>query len=271
MLRYLKRAFFATARLPLVGRAPFNVLFVALIFAAGFNREWRSIWLFGAWIELAYLWVLATNKRFQNAVDAEALAQEQTDPQAQRRRLVKQLAPEAMRRLDQLQSQCNQAIDTARRSGTEDYALQSQRDGLDRLSWFYLKLLLARQMLTTQEPNAAAAEMRRQMSQLEKDVASTTGSPSVRESKAETLRILRRRFELLQRRGEALEQIDADLARIEAEAALAVDNASLGPQSEHFGGTITLATAMLETDLFGASQLTVDALDQRYQATLEKN
>ena len=33
-------------------------------------------WLIGAWLELAYLYVLSTNKRFQNAIDATQLQSE---------------------------------------------------------------------------------------------------------------------------------------------------------------------------------------------------
>lgn len=266
MLRYIKRAFFATARLPLVGRVPFNLLFVAVIFAAGFNREWRPIWLFGAWVELAYLWVLATNSRFQKAVDAEELAREQTDPEAQRRRLMKQLAPDLARRLGLLQQRCDRAIETARQAGIEEFALQSQRDGLERLSWLYLKLLLARQMLTAQDAGSTQQTLQTQMERLRADIAASSASESVLQSKQETLRILERRSELLARRGQALEEIDADLARIDAQADLAVENASLGTEAPHFGPTITMTTAMMESDLFGAARQTVESLDQRYQS-----
>ncbi len=264
MVRYLKRAFFATVKLPVFGRVPLNLFIVALAFAAGFNREWRAVWLFGAWVEFAYLWVLVTNKRFQNAVDAEVFASEQSDPDLQRRRLISQLTPDARARLETLARKSLAAVEAARRGGTEEYELQSQRDGLDRMSWFYLKLLLARQLLMTQEPNAAGSQLRRQISELEQQLVARGGSEAVRQSKQETLRILNRRLELLQRRGQALEEIDADLARIEAQADLAVENAALGPQSMSLAGNITLASAMLETDLFGASQSAVDSLDRTF-------
>ncbi|HRK31490.1 MAG TPA: hypothetical protein PLD59_10465 [Tepidisphaeraceae bacterium] len=270
MLRYIKRAFFATIPLPILGRVPVNLIFVTLVFAAGFNREWRPIWLFGAWIEMAFLWILANNTRFQKAVDAEALARLQTDPLAQRQHLTSQLLPPARKRMDQLSANCASALDIARRSGIEEYVLQSQRDGLDRLSWLYLKLLLARQMLDTRDADTTGSQLRRQLTQLENDLASPTVAESIRESKRETMRILNRRLELLQHRGQSLAEIDADLARIEAQASLAVDNASLGPQSEHSTSTISLTSAMLENDLFGASQATVDSLDQRYQERLEQ-
>jgi hypothetical protein len=133
-----------------------------------------------------------------------------------------------------------------------------------------LKLLLARQLIDSKDADSSGSQLRRQITQLEVDLASPAVAESVRDSKRETLRILNRRLELFQRRGQAMEEIEADLARIEAQTSLAVDNASLGPQSEHFTSTITLASAMLENDLFGASRATVESLDQRYDRLLER-
>ncbi|MDW8262804.1 MAG: hypothetical protein RMJ35_09795, partial [Phycisphaerales bacterium] len=85
-------------------------------------------------------------------------------------------------------------------------------------------------------------------------------------SKEETLRILQRRMELLARRAQTIAEIEADLVRIEAEVDLALENATLGPQATCVTGSVKLATTMLESDLFGASQRDVDALDASYRS-----
>lgn len=263
MWKYVRRAFLATARLPLVGRVPFNLIFVAIVLAAGVR--WRAVWMFGAWMEAAYLLLLAGNPRFQKVVDAEELAAERSDPELQRRRLVTQLDPAPRARLQQLQSRCERAIDIARGHGQEEFALQSQRDGLDRLAWLYLKLLLARQLLDAQGKTTSAAALRAQGDQIEAELRSDGLVATVRQAKEETLRILRRRLELHERRGQAIAEIEADLDRIEAEVDLAVEHATLGPAGTRPAGEVRLATAMLESELFGDSQSTVEALDRVYE------
>jgi hypothetical protein len=263
MWKYIRRAFLATVRLPLVGRVPFNVIFVALVFAAGVR--WRAVWMFGAWLEAAYLLLLAGSPRFQKVVDAEELERQRSDPHLQRQRLIDQLDPPTRARLTQIQNKCDHAVNIARGHGQEEFALQSQRDGLDRLTWLYLKLLLAGQLLNAQGKTTSAVGLRAQCEQLESDLRSSGLAETVRQSKEETLRIIRRRLELHERRVQALAEIEADLDRIEAEVDLAVEHATLGPAGARPSGEVRLATAMLESELFGESQSTVEALDRVYE------
>lgn len=262
MWKYLRRAFFATVRLPLIGPVPFNVILVAILFAAGLR--WRAVWIFGAWLEAAYLLLLAGNPRFQKVVDAEERQREQSDPHLQRQRLISRLNPATRARLARLEERCDQAIEIARGHGQEDFSLQSHRDGLDRLTWLYLKLLLARQLLEEQSQTASAASLREQCEQIESELLRELPE-SVHQAKTETLRILRRRLELYERRRQASIEINADLDRIEAEVDLAVEHATLGPAGIRPTGEVRLATAMLESELFGESQATVEALDRVYE------
>lgn len=270
MLRYLQRAFWATVRLPGLGRVPFNVMYVAAVFALGFVRELRPIWIFGAALEMVYLYFLASNARFQKMVDAEDLAAEREDPALQRQRLTQQLAKPARDRLAGLERKCSSAIDIAHRNGAEPYATQSQKDGLDRLGWIYLKLLLARQMLNSHEQTTGETSVRIQLEKLQTELAYNQLPPTVRESKLETQRILERRLELLSRRTQTTSEIDADLARIEAEVDLAVENAALGPAAMGVGGSVKLATSMLESDLFGSSRNDVESVDQSFGGAREE-
>lgn len=262
MWKYIRRAFTATIPFPVLGKLPLNLVFVALVISLGAVREWRPVWLFGAWLELAYLWILATNERFRKAVDAEELAAEAADPQLQRQRLTEELSPAARTQMSQLDARIRSTLDAAARAGQEPYLMQSQRDGLDRLSWLYLKLLLARQMLDTEDAGATGSQLRRQIDQLTADLAEQ-GPESVKSSKRETLRIAQRRLELYQRRAQAMEEVKADMARIEAQVELAFENALTGT-SAATSESLNLTTVMLESDLFGSSQRDVDTLDQLY-------
>jgi hypothetical protein len=46
---------------------------------------------------------------------------------------------------------------------------------------------------------------------------------------------------------------------------LAVEHATLGPAGSRPAGEVRLATAMLESELFGDAQATVEALDRVYE------
>lgn len=259
MWKYIRAAFLLRIR-----RVPVNLIFVAAVIALGAVREWRPIWLFGGWLEAAYLFFLASSTRFQKWVDGQQLLAEQMDPELQRQRLLSQLAPNTRKRYDALAGKCENALDIARRNGAEEFSLQTLRDGLARLSWLYLKLLLGRQFLEMQNPSSAAG-LDRQIDEISAELSKPTLSDALRKSKSETLRILRRRWELLSRRAQTIDEINADLARIEAEVDLAVENAALGSAAPHSTFSVTLATATLETDLFGASQPAVESVDRMYE------
>lgn len=266
MWKYVRRAFFATVPIPLVGRVPLNAIFVAAAAAAGLR--YRAVWVFAAWLEAAYLLLLSSNARFQKVVDAEELAAAAADPELQRRRLAEQLTPGARERQASLERRCDRAVELARQNGVEEFVLQSNVDALRRLSWLHLKLLLARQALNLPEKQALPDALRAQAAELDRELADPSLPESVREAKRETRRILERRIELLDRRGLAMQQVEADLDRIEAEVDLAVEHATLGPGAANAAapaGEVRLTTALLESELFGDQQNTVEALDRLYE------
>jgi hypothetical protein len=262
MWRYLKAAFFARLPIPGLGQVPLNLLAVAAFAILGLGHP--AFWLLGLGVETAFLFGLATNKRFQRAVDAQGMRVEQVDLEAQRRQLIGQLIPPARDRLAELEAKCARAIDISRRQGTEDFLLASNQDALDRLRWLYLKLLLGRQIMLSQENSASGSQLRRQIGEVQAELASANLPATLRDSKAATLKILERRVELFQRRGQAIAEIDADLERIEAQVDLAVENASLSAQPPALSGTITLASTLLEPELFGPAQSAVATLDETY-------
>lgn len=266
MWKYVRRAFFATVRVPLIGRVPVNAILVALALVAGFR--YRAVWLFAAWAEAAYLLLLASHPRFQKVVDAEELAAAAADPALQRRRLLEQLTPGARERQASLERRCERALELSRQHGVEEFALQPTTDALRRLAWLHLKLLLARQALNLPEKQPLPDALRAQVRELERELGDPSLPPSVREARQETLRILHRRIELLDRRALAMQQVEADLDRIEAEVDLAVEHATLGPGAANAAapvGAVRLTTALLESELFGEQQTTVEALDRLYE------
>lgn len=253
MWKYLKRAFFATIAVPLLGRVPFNVLGVLVFVILGFGHP--AFWLLGLGVETAYLFGLATNKRFQRVVDAMDVQIEETDVRAQRQAMVAQLIPPSKVRLAELESKCAHALELSRKQGADDYLVDSNREALDKLCTLYLRLLLSRQVLSSQDMLTSGSQLRRQLEGLRQEIETPGMPPTVKESKTATLRIVERRLELFQKRGQAGQEIDADLARIEAQVDLAVENASLSTKPAPISGNITLATALLDPELFGTDDV----------------
>src|SRR5260370_35229295 len=93
MLDYLKAAFWIAVPIPGLGRLPVNVLLVAGCAILGFANP--GFWLLGAGAEAALLAVLATNPRFQRAVDARRLSAVAGEAEPHRPGLGRRPAPAA--------------------------------------------------------------------------------------------------------------------------------------------------------------------------------
>ncbi len=262
MFRYLQAAFLARMPVPGLGALPLNALLVAAFVILGFGHP--AFWFLGVGLETAYLVALATNRRFQQTVEAEDIAVSNGDAEAKRRQLVAELIPPAQKRLVDIQIKCRKAVSVALKMGIEDYIVEGNRSALDKLAWLYLKLLLARQNLQSQEQDANPQQLRQQLAQLERECADTKLGASLRESKTATLQILQKRVDNLQRREQSLTEIESDLTRIEAQVDLAVENAGMSGAPQAVSSNISLVSGLLEPDLFGQSQSAVADLDQTF-------
>ncbi|NWG13007.1 MAG: hypothetical protein HXY20_05670, partial [Acidobacteria bacterium] len=98
----------------------------------------------GAGVELAYLGLLANNPRFQRWVQAVYQSRASRNWQARINDLVGQLSPEGQRRYRTLEVRCRAILEHQYRSGTIQSGLESQGEGLGRLLWVYLRMLLMR-------------------------------------------------------------------------------------------------------------------------------
>lgn len=259
MLEYLKAAFFASPVLPILGRVPLNALFVLAAVILGFVEY--PIWLAALGLETAYLFMLATNPRFQRVVDASRLGD---TTELQRRELIAQISSSLRARLDKVEQKCARVIDVSRRLNPDDLSPESQKAALDKLTWVYLKLLLARQFLESQDAQTAQHELTGQIRQLTGELEDPNLPRAARDSKAATLAILRKRVANIDKRQETLQSIDADLVRIEAQVDLTLENAVMKGEPQAPGASIDLASTMLDSDMFGSSADVIANLDSRY-------
>ena len=186
-------------------------------------------------------------RAFRRLVDAlDASTRRRTVPAPSDRNSSQQLVPPAQRRLADLEAKAARAVDLARKQGAEDYILDANHDALQKLSWLYLKLLLGRQYLSSQESQATEQVLLGSITSLQKELAGDDLAPTLRESKAETLKILQKRHENLERREQTLAEIDSDLTRIEAQIDLAVENATMSGQAQAVSSNITLVSHLLD-------------------------
>jgi hypothetical protein len=209
-----------------VGLAAFGLLGVA---NPGF-------WVLGAGLELGYLLTLATNSRFQRVVEAQQLAGVSGEWDRRIAQQLARLSDRDRRRYLDFAERCRSILDLQRHAAPSvDHGLQAQADSLGRLSWMYLRLLLARHVIEhvigTGE-SEAAGDLGERLANLERRAADTRLDEELRRSLSGQIDILRQR---LDRRAEAerkLAYIEAELARMEQQAELIREQAALSTDPE---------------------------------------
>ncbi len=265
---YLKAAFWTGLDVRGLGRVPVNALAVLGFAILGFGHP--GFWLLGAGLETGYLTLLATHPRFQRAIDARRkfLASTETTDGGQQE-LAARLSPDAQHRLAALNDKIARALEAARDAHADAFDLASRREAFGRLTWIYLKLLIARHQLQTTQANADAEDLKRRIADLETAATSGEATAALRQSRSATLDLLRQRLHNLERCGQTLQEVESDLQRIEAQVDLAVESAGV---ADGGGGAATAANLELASEILGegldygdlGSQ--VAALDQVYSA-----
>jgi hypothetical protein len=230
VLRYLKAAFWIRPKLPGLGRVPINAVGVLGFGLLGFGHE--GFWLLGAALETLWLWAAVQNPGFRTRVDAQS-AQIELDAAAQERSaLGTRLDAENRARWLYLEEKCSRARQLQDESDRSPFIAEANRDALQKLGDFALKLLVARTSLIALTQVTNEQELNRQIATLEEDIADESLSSAARESKEATLGIVRQRLANLDRREQFLDEIDSDLTRIEAQIDLALEQAGLrGPDA----------------------------------------
>ena len=207
-----------------VGLAAFGLLGIA---NPGF-------WVLGAGLELGYLLTLATNTRFQRAVATRPLYAARAEWNQRIERLRSRLTRDDRDRFAALSQRCASILDLQTHGGAETpHGIEAQADSLGRLSWMFLRLLVARGMilhvLGDGEDDATLADRKRA---LERQARDESVAADLRRSLTGQIDILTQRLE---QRGQAenkLAYIDAELARIEEQVELIREQAALSTDPE---------------------------------------
>jgi hypothetical protein len=247
---------------PGLGQLPLNALLASAFVILGFAQP--GFWLLGLAVEVVVIAGLAFNPRFQTYVQAQQLKVAKDDDETNRQALIKLLDQAAQDRRTLLSSKCERVLDVFRSQQAEEYIIDSNRDALNSLKWVYLKLLVARHHLQSPTANETEATLEHKIAVLDSELAEPGEPDSLRQSKAATQSILKKRLANIRRREQTLEEIDSDLTRIEAQVDLILENATMQSKPQTISTDIELASDLLGAGVFGEDESAISALDRKY-------
>ena len=200
----------------------------------------------GAGLELGYLLTLATNERFQRTVLSKPLDESRAHWNDRIARLTERLAGDERERYDALAERCRSIIDLQTHGGSEaPHGVESQADGLGRLTWMFLRLLVARRMISTILGSDDLASLETRARTLERQAADDSIASDLRRSLSGQAEILNQRIAQRTEAARKLAYIDAELARIEEQVELIREQAALSTDPELLSRRIDDITATL--------------------------
>ena len=239
-MRYLWHAFLAKPDIPLL-RLPWNALGVIAAGVAGF---WDPmIWAVAGAGEFIYLFTLASNGGFQQEIDTRKLVALREDSDDARHRLVGKLGGAARQRYVKLEEKRRKLEALHQDTKSDDLFAESNFNALQKLTWYYLNLLVAQRNLIV-GPASDARELERQIASYEREMANAP-SAAAKTSHEATIRLLRERLSNITHKEVSLAEIDADLARIETQLDFALEEATLRGRPTAISANVELTSNLL--------------------------
>ena len=205
-----------------------------------------GFWVLGAGLELGYLAALATNARFQRMVAAGRQSGSHDEWERKIVTLLERLDDDDRRSYSLLATRCRAILDDLHHSGAVADGLETQSEGLGRLLWVYLRLLLARQAIRRVLREAERGEpIEGRLNALEAQIASPGTDDDLRRSLSSQADILRQRLaQQTEARGK-LAYLDAELTRIQEQVELIREQAALTTDPELLSQRIDQIAATL--------------------------
>jgi chromosome segregation ATPase len=208
-----------------------------------------GFWVLGAGLELGYLLTVSTNQRFQRAIDAQQKAGSTGDWERKIGEALESLEARDRDRYQAFAERCQSIIELQQQaSPAAGHGLEAQTESLGRLSWMYLRLLLARHVIEDVIGHAeadAAGDLHERLANLERRAKDERLDEELRRSLTGQIEILKQRID---RRSEAerkLSYIEAELARMEQQVELIREQAALSTDPETLSQRIDDITATL--------------------------
>ena len=193
-----------------------------------------GILLIGSGLELAYLYLVSTNKRFQRYVAGSEMVEERAESQTKLRQMLMQLGDADIQRYRALEQRCQAILQQQQAHlASENLSdLQVQGEGLGKLLWIYLRLLLSRQAFTRLMREAMAADkvgepLERRIRLLQSRLDDESIGDDLRKSLSGQLEILEQRLKSQREAREKLAFLNAEITRIEEQVELIREQAVL--------------------------------------------
>jgi hypothetical protein len=206
-----------------------------------------GFWILGAGVELGYLLLLATNPRFQRAIASRPLSAARLEWNSRVEALNARLDPADRKRYARLTERCRSIIDLQTHGGSEiPHGIEAQSDGLGRLSWMFLRLLVARRTISTvlgERDDGKGLEQR--VAALQRRARDESVAPDLRRSLEGQIEILGQRIEQREQAMHKQAYIEAELTRIEEQIELIREQAALSTDPERLSERIDEIAATL--------------------------
>lgn len=210
--------------------------------------------LLGFGLELLYLYLLANNPRFQRLVQAKQLLEAQRQWTIRQQAQVVNLSRGDQERYRILEQRCKGILEQQKGLDTAGADLRAQGEGLARLTWIYLRLLLTRQAInkvlgSSIEPESEEM-IKDRIARLGEQIKDETLSEDVRKSFAGQMEILQQRVEKQKEARDKLAFLEAELTRIEEQVELIREQAAVSADPK----TVSERIDQVSADLSGRSQ-----------------
>ncbi len=193
-----------------------------------------GFWVLGAGLELGYLFTLATNARFQRLVSALPQSAARSEWNSRIEQLTGRLEKGDRTRYAALAERCKSIIDLQSHGGADSpQGIEAQADGLGRLSWMFLRLLVARRTILNVLGNVdEGSDLPKRLAALQRQARDESVDADLRRSFEGQIEILGQRIAQRDEAGRKLAYIDAELARIEEQVELIREQAALSTDPE---------------------------------------
>ena len=208
-----------------------------------------GFWVIGLGAELGYLWILGNNRRFQRFVDASRQLETKQQWQTRVDALTQRLSAEDQQRYRALEVRCKTLLEQQMQIQSPSQGLQVQGEGLGRLLWVYLRLLVTRQAITrilrgsggSQDESAGLDE---RIANLQSRLQETL-TEDLRKSIMGQVEILQQRLARRREAKDKLAFLDSELTRIQEQVELVREQAVLSADPETLSKRIDEVTATL--------------------------
>jgi hypothetical protein len=191
--------------------------------------------LIGAGVELAYLFSLATNRKFQDWVARRDSGGSDKAFQEKQDALIARLTDTDQARYVAFVSRCRTILDQFNQLDSSGAAAQVQAEGLGKLTWVYLRLLLARRAMlkVLKDPTTSETEeLRVRLDKVKARLDEPTLDDDLRKSLTSQAEILAQRVDQRSEGRDKLEFLEAEILRIQEQVELLREQSAMGADAD---------------------------------------